>query len=87
MVGLIIPVRLKNQYHSLPESKTKISQSDDRGIILAVGAQLLACGHERAVPRIGQIRTVSSERLGELIARVSPDVLAHALEGLGEICG
>jgi mRNA interferase MazF len=37
--------------------------------------------------KIGQVRTISTDRLGELIARVSPDVLARALEGLGEICG
>lgn len=37
--------------------------------------------------KIGQVRTVSSDRLGELIARTSPDILIRALEGLGEICG
>ena len=37
--------------------------------------------------KISQIRTLSVERIGELIARVSPEELAQILEGLNEIIG
>lgn len=35
--------------------------------------------------RIGQIRTLSSERMGKLIGRLSPEELERAIEGLNEI--
>jgi mRNA interferase MazF len=37
--------------------------------------------------KISQIRTLSVERIGELIAGVSPEELAQILEGLNEIIG
>ena len=37
--------------------------------------------------KISQVRTISSERLGEIIGRITPDILARALEGLNEIIG
>jgi len=37
--------------------------------------------------KISQVRTLSTERIGPKIARVEPEVLAQALEGLGEIIG
>jgi mRNA interferase MazF len=35
--------------------------------------------------KISQIRTLSIERIGKLISRVSPDVLNHVVDGLNEI--
>jgi len=37
--------------------------------------------------KISQVRTLSSERLGEIIGRISPDDLVRAVEGLTEIIG
>lgn len=35
--------------------------------------------------KISQIRTLSSERIGKLIGRLSPEELAQVIEGLNEI--
>ena len=37
--------------------------------------------------KIGQIRTLSAERLEQKIGQVSPEVLAQLVEGLNEIVG
>jgi mRNA interferase MazF len=37
--------------------------------------------------KISQVRTISTERLGEVIGRIPPDLLARAVEGLNEIVG
>ncbi|MFL6232247.1 MAG: type II toxin-antitoxin system PemK/MazF family toxin [Thermoanaerobaculia bacterium] len=37
--------------------------------------------------KISQIRTLSTERLGARLGRISPEELAHILEGLDEIIG
>jgi len=37
--------------------------------------------------KIGQIRTLSTERLEQKIGHVSPEVLAQLIEGLNEIVG
>ncbi|MDP2951796.1 MAG: type II toxin-antitoxin system PemK/MazF family toxin [Chloroflexota bacterium] len=37
--------------------------------------------------KIGQIRTLSVERMGQLIGRASPEELAQIVEGLNEIIG
>jgi len=37
--------------------------------------------------KIGQIRTLSTERLGKRVARATPDELEQVLEGLTEILG
>jgi mRNA interferase MazF len=37
--------------------------------------------------KVSQIRTLSAERIGRRIARVPPEVLGHAVEGLLEIVG
>jgi mRNA interferase MazF len=37
--------------------------------------------------KIGQIRTLSTERLEQKIGQVSPEVLAQLVEGLNEIVG
>ncbi len=37
--------------------------------------------------KISQVRTLSTERLGEKIGRVSPELLAQLVEGLNEIIG
>ena len=37
--------------------------------------------------KISQVRTISSDRLGDLIGRAAPGILARALEGLNEIIG
>lgn len=37
--------------------------------------------------KIGQVRTLSTERLGKQLARATPDELAQVLEGLNEILG
>jgi mRNA interferase MazF len=40
---------------------------------------------KRSWARISQIRTLSTERLGKLIGRLSPEELAQVIEGLNEI--
>lgn len=42
---------------------------------------------KRSWVKISQIRTLSTERLGKRLGRVSPEVLAQVLEGLNEILG
>ena len=37
--------------------------------------------------KISQIRTLSTERLGDKIGRVSPEILMQLIEGLNEIVG
>ena len=37
--------------------------------------------------RISQVRTLSTERLGKKIGRVSPEILDQIVEGLNEIIG
>lgn len=37
--------------------------------------------------KIGQVRTLSTERLGKRLARATPDEIAQVLEGLNEILG
>ena len=37
--------------------------------------------------KMGQIRTLSTERLGQRLARATPDELEQVLEGLSEILG
>jgi mRNA interferase MazF len=39
------------------------------------------------LPRISQIRTLATERMGERLGRASPEELAQVLEGLNEILG
>jgi mRNA interferase MazF len=40
---------------------------------------------KRSWVKIGQIRTLSTERLGDLIGRLSPEELQSVVEGLNEI--
>ena len=42
---------------------------------------------KRSWVKMGQIRTLSTERLGKRLGRLSPEELAHLVEGLGEIIG
>ncbi|AFL72200.1 type II toxin-antitoxin system PemK/MazF family toxin [Thiocystis violascens] len=42
---------------------------------------------KRSWAKISQIRTLSTERIGKKIDRLSPDELAHVIEGLNEIIG
>jgi mRNA interferase MazF len=37
--------------------------------------------------KIGQVRTLSVDRLGKRIARVEPEILAQVIQGLDEIIG
>jgi mRNA interferase MazF len=37
--------------------------------------------------KIGQVRTISTERIGARIGRADEDLLARAIEGWNEICG
>lgn len=39
----------------------------------------------RSWAKISQVRTLSTERIGKLIGRLSPEELAKAIEGLNEI--
>ncbi len=41
----------------------------------------------RSWAKIGQVRTLSVERIGSRIGRASPEELQAILEGLNEICG
>ena len=42
---------------------------------------------KRSWARIGQIRTLSVERLGKRLARIAPEELERIVEGLNEIIG
>jgi mRNA interferase MazF len=42
---------------------------------------------KRSWLKISQVRTLAAERIGRRITRVSPEVLAQAVEGLVEIVG
>jgi mRNA interferase MazF len=42
---------------------------------------------KRSWLKIGQVRTLPAERIGRLITRVTPEVVAQAVEGLVEIVG
>lgn len=42
---------------------------------------------KRSWVKMGQVRTLSTERLGKRLGRLSPEELARALEGLDEIIG
>ena len=42
---------------------------------------------KRSSVKISQIRTLSTERIGKRLGRVSPEELAQVLEGLNEILG
>ncbi|MFO7545967.1 MAG: type II toxin-antitoxin system PemK/MazF family toxin [Trueperaceae bacterium] len=42
---------------------------------------------KRSWIKIGQVRTLATERIGELIGRTSPEELARVLEGLNELIG
>ncbi|MEO8381674.1 MAG: type II toxin-antitoxin system PemK/MazF family toxin [Acidobacteriota bacterium] len=42
---------------------------------------------KRSWVRIGQVRTLSVERLGKRIGRVGPEAVARIVEGLNEIIG
>lgn len=42
---------------------------------------------KRSWVKIGQIRTLSTERLGKRLARLSPEETARIVEGLNEIIG
>jgi mRNA interferase MazF len=42
---------------------------------------------KRSWLKISQVRTLSVERIGRRLGRVSPDELAQAIEGLHEIIG
>ncbi|MBI4199131.1 MAG: type II toxin-antitoxin system PemK/MazF family toxin [Chloroflexi bacterium] len=41
----------------------------------------------RSWVKIGQVRTLSTERLGESLGQASPEELAQVIEGLNEIIG
>lgn len=42
---------------------------------------------KRSWVKISQMRTLSTERLGKRLGRVSPEALSQVLEGLNEILG
>jgi mRNA interferase MazF len=42
---------------------------------------------KRSWVKMGQLRTLSTERLGKRLGRLSPEELARVFEGLGEIIG
>jgi len=42
---------------------------------------------KRSWVKIGQIRTLSTERLGKRLARLSPEETSRVVEGLNEIIG
>ncbi|MGH7588109.1 MAG: type II toxin-antitoxin system PemK/MazF family toxin [Gemmatimonadota bacterium] len=53
-------------------------------LTLELGSKALP---KRSWVKIGQIRTLASERLGRRLARATPEELARIVEGLDEIIG
>ena len=56
------------------------------------GFPLTVALHDRALPKrswvkVGQIRTLSTERIGKRIGSASPEELEQVIEGLDEIVG
>ncbi|MBN1425677.1 type II toxin-antitoxin system PemK/MazF family toxin [Candidatus Fermentibacteria bacterium] len=47
----------------------------------------IACMPKRSWVKISQIRTLSVDRLGERIGRITPEELDHLVDGLNEIIG
>jgi len=62
------------------------SQEPSVGYPLAVEVRSIALP-KRSWVKIGQIRTLSTERLGDFIGRLSPEELQSVVEGLNEIIG
>ena len=60
------------------------SQSQRTGLPLALKVESLHLPKPSWI-KIGQIRTLSTERLGKRLGRVSPEELAQVIEGLFEI--
>ena len=60
------------------------SQSQRAGLPLALKIESLDLPKPSWI-KIGQIRTLSTERLGKRLGRVSPEELAQVIEGLFEI--
>jgi mRNA interferase MazF len=62
------------------------SQSQRAGFPLTL--ELRARGlPKKSWVKISQIRTLAVERIGKVIARASPEEMAHVVEGLNEIIG
>ncbi len=62
------------------------SQPQEAGYPLTLRLEGVALDREAWV-KIGQIRTLATDRLGERIGRLPPDVVARIVEGLGELLG
>ena len=63
---------------------TSIEPSAGFPLTLELGSVRLP---KRSWVKMGQIRTLSTERLGKRLGRVGPEELARILEGLDEIIG
>lgn len=62
--------------------------SQEPSALFPLTMELVARGlPKRSWVKIGQIRTLSTERIGKRLTRVSPEELAKVLEGLNEILG
>lgn len=98
----LVPTRGHEQAGSRPVlvvSEDVFNQRSGTVIALAVTSAEPAAGFpltvelrsvrlpKRSWVKMGQIRTLSTERLGKRLARVSPEELARVVEGLNEIIG
>ncbi len=60
------------------------SQPQAAGFPLTLELQALELPRQSWV-KISQVRTLSAERLGQIITRLSPEILEQLIEGLNEI--
>jgi len=96
------PVRGREQAGRRPVliiSQDVFNQNSRAAIIMAITSRPQKAGFpltlkldEAGLPKeswlkIGQVRTLSTERLGERIGRLDDETLARVLEGFDEICG
>ena len=68
--------------------KTKVAVTVDAALLFPLTMEIRAVGlPKRSWVKIGQIRTVSTERVGRRLARASDEDLLRIVEGLNEILG
>lgn len=81
---VILSADVFNQHSGSVIAMALTSQSQQAGFPLVLELQSVNIG-KPAWAKIGQIRTLSTRRLGKKLGRVSPDELQRLVDGLNEI--
>src|SRR5437764_15429142 len=83
---LVLSQEVFNERSGIVIAVALTSQEPSVGYPLALEVRSIPLP-KRSWVKIGQIRTLSTERLGDLIGRLSPEELQSVVEGLNEIIG